>query len=73
VHGNCGTCAQKLEHGLPSTTNHLIRRHDKPFALPGIVANALGGLVVEIDFGKLRLVEEGGYEVARAGHVTAVA
>ncbi len=41
-------------------------------ALPRIVANAHGGLVVEINFFKLGLVEEGGYEVARAGHVTEV-
>jgi hypothetical protein len=40
--------------------------------LPRIVANALGGLMVEFDKIKLGLVEEGGYEVARAGHVTAV-
>ena len=72
MHGNCGTCAQKLEQGLPSTTNHLFRRHDKPFALPRIVTNAHGGLVVEINCLKLGLVEERGYEVARAGHVIAV-
>jgi len=36
------------------------------------VTNAHGGLVVEINCLKLGLVEERGYEVARAGHVKVV-
>jgi hypothetical protein len=44
--------------------NHFIGRHREPIALPRIVSNAFGGLVVDGDFKKLRLFEEGGYEVA---------
>jgi hypothetical protein len=57
MHGNCGAFVQKLEHRLPSATNHLIRRHGEACAPPSIVPHAGAGVVVEKYFTKLRLVE----------------
>jgi hypothetical protein len=72
VHGNCGACAQKLKHGQPSIANHLIRRHGKACAPPRFVPHAGGWRVVENDRRKAGFVEEGGYDVALAGHAKTV-
>ena len=58
--------AQKLQHFRPSTNLHCDGRHGQPFAAPRVVANAGGGLVVEVQLGKLGVVQDAGYKATNA-------
>jgi hypothetical protein len=57
--------SQKLEHIIPSLGHDVGGRHRQPFAVPRIVSNAGGGLVVEVQRYKLGVVQAAGDEVAR--------
>ena len=57
--------SQKLEHISPSLGHDVGGRHRQPFAVPRIVPNAGGGLVVEVQICKFGVVQDAGDEVAR--------
>ena len=61
--------AYMLQHVCPSLLDHLWGWHRQACLRPRTVDHAGGGLMVEGQGGKVRLVEEGGQEAAHAGHV----
>ena len=61
--------AYMLQHVCPSLLDHLWGRHRQACLRPRTVDHAGGGLMAEVQVGKVRLVEEGGQEAAHAGHV----
>jgi hypothetical protein len=58
-----------LQHVIPSLPDHLWGWHRQARLRPRTVDYAGGGLMVEAQVVKVRLVEEGGQEAAHAGHV----
>jgi hypothetical protein len=58
--------AKILQHCRPSLGHNFAGRHGQPFALPRVVADAVGGRVVEPHFGQLRVVQDAGDETTRA-------
>ena len=64
--------AYMLQHVCPFLLDHLRGWHRQACLRPRTVDHAGGGLMVEVQGGKVRLVEEGGQEAAHAGHVGVV-
>jgi hypothetical protein len=60
---------QESQHVTPPSVDHFNGRQSQSFAPPAIVANARSGIMIEPYCRKQRLVEEGGYEVARGCHI----
>ncbi len=58
--------AQILQHFPPFLALNYAGRHGQPFALPRIVADAGGGLVVEFHYGQPRVVQDAGDETTHA-------
>ena len=67
------TYSDEAKRGLPPLTHNFAGRSREASAFPSVVANAVGGRVVQGHDGKLGFVEEGGDEAAHAGNVCLVA
>ena len=57
-----------LENGLPSVIDHRLGRYRQAPAAPGLVCNAGGGVVVEINFSKIFVLKDKGYNSTNTGH-----
>jgi len=72
THTAAAHLAYMLQQVCPSLRDHLWGWHRPACLRPRNVDDAGGGLMVEVQVGKVRLVQEGGQEAAHAGHVGAV-
>jgi hypothetical protein len=65
--------SQMLENGLPSVVDHRLGRYRQAPAAPGLVRNAGGGLVAEINISKIFVLKDEGHNSTNTGHGSFVA
>jgi hypothetical protein len=73
VHGGFRAGAQKRQHRRPSLGHNFAGRNRQPFALPSVIADAGGKVVVKKHGGQLDVVQDAGDDAAHSSDTDLVA